>query len=441
MILTNSPVPANDKHNMMLPPDYLKILCNPILDVLLSPQNVRTVQGSLLLACPGGNLFCQVPVNAQVSLALLVGDSSATESGDEEVSPATVSYTATQHTPTSITLTVNRVKRNKSKKRKKSTEKARGVPKGKKIKAFREGSRKSMRMKASAVDETTAEGWESRIRQWTDQYEEATANQYSADVQTLLQLHLLGSQMQLQLGRVTRVQKHRKILRASRDLEPDTLIIEYRGKVMLKQQFEVNGHFFKKPYPFVLFYSKFNDVEMCVDARTFGNDARFIRRSCTPSAEVRHMIADGMIHLCIYAVTQIIKDAEVTIGFDYEFNSCNYKVDCACYKSNQQNCPVLKHNLSPRETLLCHATGSLPPSSQIPGHTGAETRRRKAQRREMEGPGGGKGPCGTSDDSNQPPEESGEVRETLQGSVSLGNSDTEVCVLSWCKDVRVCVYV
>lgn len=114
---------------------------------------------------------------------------------------------------------------------------------------------------------------------------------------------------------MTRVQKHRKILRAAKNLEPDTLIIEYRGKVMLKQQFEVNGHFFKKyacvieefvssdisaaphlvfiyiyifyrPYPFVLFYSKFNDVEMCVDARTFGNDARFIRRSCTPNAEV-----------------------------------------------------------------------------------------------------------------------------------------------------------
>lgn len=33
------------------------------------------------------------------------------------------------------------------------------------------------------------------------------------------------------------------------------------------------------------------------------------------------MIADGMIHLCIYAVSQIAKDAEVTIGFDYEFNS------------------------------------------------------------------------------------------------------------------------
>lgn len=33
------------------------------------------------------------------------------------------------------------------------------------------------------------------------------------------------------------------------------------------------------------------------------------------------MIAEGMIHLCIYAVSQITKDAEVTIGFDYEFSS------------------------------------------------------------------------------------------------------------------------
>ncbi|XP_070758521.1 histone-lysine N-methyltransferase SETD5 [Enoplosus armatus] len=376
------------------------------------------------------------------------GESSATESGDEEVSPSTISYTATQHTPTSIKLTVNRVKRSKSKKRKKSTEKARGTPKGKKVKAFREGSRKSMRMKnstteANVLDENTAEGWESRIRQWTDQYEEALANQYSADVQTLLQLHraasttvsktesgtstppstthihasvdtmdtinrtelacnntVLGSQMQLQLGRVTRVQKHRKILRAAKNLEPDTLIIEYRGKVMLKQQFEVNGHFFKKPYPFVLFYSKFNDVEMCVDARTFGNDARFIRRSCTPNAEVRHMIAEGMIHLCIYAVSQITKDAEVTIGFDYEFNSCNYKVDCACHKGNQ-NCPVQKHNLSPRESLL--SAPSLPPPSPL---VGAETRRRKARRRELEG-------C-LAGDGNQTLDQHQEAKE-LQG--------------------------
>ncbi|XP_010135623.1 PREDICTED: SET domain-containing protein 5 isoform X2 [Buceros rhinoceros silvestris] len=321
------------------------------------------------------------------------GDSSATESWDEELSPSTVLYTATQHTPTSITLTVNRVRRTKPKKRKRSTEKARAAPKAKKI--------KNSPSEAHALDENTAEGWESRIRLWTDQYEEAFTNQYSADVQNLLERHLnsnkeyvgktamldtinktelacnntvIGSQMQLQLGRVTRVQKHRKILRAARDLALDTLIIEYRGKVMLRQQFEVNGHFFKKPYPFVLFYSKFNGVEMCVDARTFGNDARFIRRSCTPNAEVRHVIADGMIHLCIYAVATIAKDTEVTIAFDYEYNICNYKVDCACHKGNR-NCPVQKRSPNAAEHLPPPVLGTL---------IGAETRRRKARRKELE---------------------------------------------------------
>ncbi|XP_049622202.1 histone-lysine N-methyltransferase SETD5 isoform X3 [Suncus etruscus] len=318
------------------------------------------------------------------------GDSSATESWDEELSPSTVLYTATQHTPTSITLTVRRTK---PKKRKKSPEKGRAAAKTKKIKNSPD---------AQNLDENTTEGWENRIRLWTDQYEEAFTNQYSADVQNALEQHLhsnkefvgkpaildtinktelacnntiIGSQMQLQLGRVTRVQKHRKILRAARDLALDTLIIEYRGKVMLRQQFEVNGHFFKKPYPFVLFYSKFNGVEMCVDARTFGNDARFIRRSCTPNAEVRHMIADGMIHLCIYAVSAITKDAEVTIAFDYEYSNCNYKVDCACHKGNR-NCPIQKRNPNAAEPPL-------PPPPILPT-MGAETRRRKARRKELE---------------------------------------------------------
>lgn len=45
-----------------------------------------------------------------------------------------------------------------------------------------------------------------------------------------------------------------------------------------------------RPYPFVLFYSKFDGLEMCVDARSFGNEARFIRRSCTPNSEVSRQL-------------------------------------------------------------------------------------------------------------------------------------------------------
>ncbi|XP_069062229.1 histone-lysine N-methyltransferase SETD5 isoform X3 [Pleurodeles waltl] len=336
------------------------------------------------------------------------GESSATESWDEELSPSTVLYTATQHTPTSITLTVNRVRRTKPKKRKKSTEKARAAPKGKKT--------KNSPSETVPLDENTAEGWENRIRLWTDQYEEAFANEYSSDMQSLLERHIrstkesirkaaaleafrkteqissntvVGSQMQL--GRVTRVQKHRKILRAARDLALDSLIIEYKGKVMLRQQFEVNGHFFKKPYPFVLFYSKFGGLEMCVDARTFGNDARFIRRSCSPNAEVRHLIADGMMHLCIYALAAIAKDTEVTIAFDFDYTNCNYKVDCACHKGNR-NCPVQKR--------IANAVTAQPPAPPIILTVGAETRRRKARRRELELQG-----ILLDENSNQPQEE------------------------------------
>lgn len=43
---------------------------------------------------------------------------------------------------------------------------------------------------AQNLDENTTEGWENRIRLWTDQYEEAFTNQYSADVQNALEQHL-----------------------------------------------------------------------------------------------------------------------------------------------------------------------------------------------------------------------------------------------------------
>ncbi|XP_066452827.1 histone-lysine N-methyltransferase SETD5 isoform X2 [Eleutherodactylus coqui] len=398
--------------------------------------------------CRGVNRGKVIQLNRRKQDNVSGGESSATESWDEELSPSTVLYTATQHTPTSITLTVNRVRRSKPKKRKKSTEKARNTPKTKKIKAFREGSRKSLRMKnspsdAHTLDENTTEGWENRIRLWTDQYEEAFTNQYSADMQNLLERHVrsnkdlvgkaelpetikktelscnntvVGSQMQL--GRVARVQKHRKILRASKDLPVNTLVIEYRGKVMLRQQFEVNGHFFKKPYPFVLFYSKFNGLEMCVDARTFGNDARFIRRSCTPNAEVRHVIADGMVHLCIYAIAAIAKDTEVTIAFDFDYSNCSYKVDCACHKGNR-NCPVQKRN---------PITGELPPPLPLPLSIGAETRHRKARRRELEQQGF------VVDESTN--HQTDEVAETPATDAGTGDHEAEGDIAVKCEDTK-----
>ncbi|XP_068442090.1 inactive histone-lysine N-methyltransferase 2E isoform X3 [Clinocottus analis] len=300
------------------------------------------------------------------------GDTSATESGDEV--PLEL-YSTFQHTPTAITLTTGRLGTKQiDKKRKKSGDKESPASSARAKKAFREGSRKSSRVKGAAPEQEPTEHpslWENKLKTWMERYEEASSNQYSEDVQVLLRVKEQGDGKSLAYNThpasfkppvedlhscqsvsllQSQVQKNKKILKAVRDLAPDSLIIEYRGKFMLRQQFEANGYFFKRPYPFVLFYSKFDGLEMCVDARSFGNEARFIRRSCTPNAEVRHVVEDGMLHLYIYSLRPIGKGTEITIGFDYDYGSCKYKVDCACVKGNQE-CPVLKHNLEPTENL------------------------------------------------------------------------------------------
>ncbi|XP_028427182.1 inactive histone-lysine N-methyltransferase 2E isoform X3 [Perca flavescens] len=288
------------------------------------------------------------------------GDTSATESGDEV--PLEL-YSTFQHTPTTITLTTGRLgNKQTDKKRKKSGDKEPPASSARAKKAFREGSRKSSRVKGAAPEQEPTDHlslWENKIKTWMERYEEASSNQYSEDVQVLLRVKEQGDGKSLAYNThpasfkppvESQVQKNKKILKAVRDLAPDSLIIEYRGKFMLRQQFEANGYFFKRPYPFVLFYSKFDGLEMCVDARSFGNEARFIRRSCTPNSEVRHVIEDGMLHLYIYSLRPITKGTEITIGFDYDYGSCKYKVDCACVKGNQE-CPVLKHNLEPTENL------------------------------------------------------------------------------------------
>ncbi|KAM8884024.1 inactive histone-lysine N-methyltransferase 2E isoform 1-T2 [Synchiropus picturatus] len=289
------------------------------------------------------------------------GDTSATESGDEV--PLEL-YSTFQHTSNTITLTTGRLgNKQADKKRKKSGDKEPPAASAKAKKAFREGSRKSSRVKGAAPEQEPSEHssmWENKIKTWMERYEEASSNQYSEDVQVLLRVKEQGDGKSLAYNThpatfkppvESQVQKNKKILKAVRDLAPDSLIIEYRGKFMLRQQFEANGYFFKRPYPFVLFYSKFDGLEMCVDARSFGNEARFIRRSCTPNSEVRHVIEDGMLHLYIYSLRPISKGTEITIGFDYDYGSCKYKVDCACVKGNQE-CPVSKHNLEPTENLV-----------------------------------------------------------------------------------------
>ncbi len=117
-----------------------------------------------------------------------------------------------------------------------------------------------------------------------ERYEEASSNQYSEEVRILLRVkeardgktlaynthtaafkppvevlhaHIftcltgalfvaLYDMLIVTFSSQSHVQKNKRILKAVRELAADSLIIEYRGKVMLRQQFEANGYFFKR---------------------------------------------------------------------------------------------------------------------------------------------------------------------------------------------------
>ena len=110
----------------------------------------------------------------------------------------------------------------------------------------------------------------------------------------------------------------------------------------------------QRPGPFVFFYRLPRDgPEVCVDTRTYGNDARFVRRSCKPNAEVKHCIEKGTLHLYIVSSAAVEKNAEITICHDQlDFtlsptsNSLVMPLTCAC--NHPKDCGIA--NLTPTPT-------------------------------------------------------------------------------------------
>ncbi|XP_060079743.1 inactive histone-lysine N-methyltransferase 2E-like isoform X1 [Ylistrum balloti] len=199
------------------------------------------------------------------------------------------------------------------------------------------------------MNENAQDPWDSSYSPWVDKYEEAQENQYSPDIQALMAIringqpaddpHPLNGRLPTQLCHVTEVSKNRKGLEASETIGEGEPIIEYTGKVSLKQQFD-KDNFFRQFNPFALFYNKYDNIELCVDATSYGSTARFIRRSCKANAEVRHVMEKGVVNFFIYSAKVIPRGSEITIPYDYNYKDCSYCVECACLRNN---CPVAKY--------------------------------------------------------------------------------------------------
>lgn len=179
------------------------------------------------------------------------------------------------------------------------------------------------------------------LRQWIENYEAAMTNHYSPELRA--RLHSITKQMSSATSNsilpmlknigsldnkcTTVPHAGGKILISTREIAPNNPVIEIRGKYMLSTQFKpqqqtnsptsTNGtrNFSKmQPGPFLFFYRLPNDgPEICVDTRTYGNEARFVRRSCRPNAEIVHSIDKGTPHLYIVSLNTIRSSTEITI--------------------------------------------------------------------------------------------------------------------------------
>lgn len=77
--------------------------------------------------------------------------------------------------------------------------------------------------------------------------------------------------------------------------------------------------------------------DVLINAKQNGNKARFIRRSCKPNAQIEEVVYNNRLHCNIVASEDIPSNTEVTIGFDYPWESFKREVICAC---NSPSCLI-----------------------------------------------------------------------------------------------------
>ena len=113
---------------------------------------------------------------------------------------------------------------------------------------------------------------------------------------------------------------------AAEPMIENDFIMEFTGRIGLQQDYKndpINQFStLQRPKQYVLF-SPPNTLDIYVDARLYGNDARYVRRSCFPNARVALVCVSSPnergIHFGLFATKNIKTRDEITIGHDWNF--------------------------------------------------------------------------------------------------------------------------
>ncbi|KAJ2230363.1 SET domain-containing protein 3 [Coemansia sp. RSA 485] len=100
-------------------------------------------------------------------------------------------------------------------------------------------------------------------------------------------------------------------------------ICEYKGQVLLKAAYKEDPKNYYDLLRITRPYSHFHpEIDLCVDARRQGSEARFVRRGCNANAVLKSFYlpesSDSLIHLGLFATRDVQADEELTIGWEWE---------------------------------------------------------------------------------------------------------------------------
>ncbi|KAJ8732280.1 hypothetical protein PYW08_015010 [Mythimna loreyi] len=229
----------------------------------------------------------------------------------------------------------------------------RGPKRPKKAEVIRKGTKRKLsekrvkRKKEMLLNRSKYSSSLSNQSHFQDSYELAVTNHYSPELRAKIMKYSskLGNTPNMAYAMnahlcTTVPHAGGKILIATKDLKENTPVIELRGKYMLSNQHRPQlqnsaraGS--QKPGPFVFFYRLPKDnTQICIDTRTYGNEARFVRRSCKPNAELQHCIVKGTLHVYLVSIGVVQSNTEITVGHDADGS----KQPCAC--GNPKHCKV-----------------------------------------------------------------------------------------------------
>uniref|UniRef100_A0A672LPI2 [histone H3]-lysine(36) N-trimethyltransferase n=1 Tax=Sinocyclocheilus grahami TaxID=75366 RepID=A0A672LPI2_SINGR len=105
-------------------------------------------------------------------------------------------------------------------------------------------------------------------------------------------------------------------LRAAKDLQPNTFVLEYCGEVLDHREFKARVKEYARNKNIHYYFMALKNNEI-IDATLKGNCSRFMNHSCEPNCETQKWTVNGQLRVGFFTTKAVTAGAELT--FDYQF--------------------------------------------------------------------------------------------------------------------------